>query len=290
MRSTIQPTHLSARGPAALTAGLLAVSAILPPVAAAAEQDQNNDGTAPVTQNVGGDAATGTEVDPGGEAAELQESTPPPVAPAAAPDAAEEADPVVDAGDGTTKIVATPAVPVTPPAPVPAPEPASVPPAAADVSAAPPVDASSVPAVAAVPVPVPAVPAPAVVAPGGSERVTTGNHVAKRRPDRVPAPTRQTTVVAAPVQVAAAPSRTAVVMAAQVSAVNSAQPGDRRHTVRPGESLWKIASDLLGASASNSAIARKVDQLWRLNQDVIGTGDPDVLLIGTKLSLRMSEE
>ena len=41
-----------------------------------------------------------------------------------------------------------------------------------------------------------------------------------------------------------------------------------------------------GQDASPARIARKVSQLWTLNEDRIGTGRPDLLLVGTKLRLR----
>jgi len=62
--------------------------------------------------------------------------------------------------------------------------------------------------------------------------------------------------------------------------------GDRSHVVLPGESLWSVASDLLGADASPAAIAREVHRLWELNKDRIGTGNPDLLMVGTRLVLR----
>ena len=65
-----------------------------------------------------------------------------------------------------------------------------------------------------------------------------------------------------------------------------ARPGDRTHTVLEGESLWAIASDVLGSDATPARVAREVHRLWQLNRDRIGTGDPDLLLIGTKLRLR----
>jgi hypothetical protein len=43
---------------------------------------------------------------------------------------------------------------------------------------------------------------------------------------------------------------------------------------------------LLGPSASPARIAREVDRLWRLNEDRIGTGNRDLLMVGTKLRLR----
>ena len=56
--------------------------------------------------------------------------------------------------------------------------------------------------------------------------------------------------------------------------------------VEPGDSLWSIAARLLGKEASPARIARKVSQLWTLNADRIGTGRPDLVLVGTKLKLR----
>lgn len=56
--------------------------------------------------------------------------------------------------------------------------------------------------------------------------------------------------------------------------------------VQPGDSLWSIAKGLLGPDASPAQIARKVSHLWDLNHDRIGTGRPDLLLVGTKLELR----
>jgi hypothetical protein len=56
--------------------------------------------------------------------------------------------------------------------------------------------------------------------------------------------------------------------------------------VLAGESLWAIATDLLGADATPASVAREVNQLWQLNRDQIATGDPDLLMVGTRLALR----
>jgi Tfp pilus assembly protein FimV len=61
---------------------------------------------------------------------------------------------------------------------------------------------------------------------------------------------------------------------------------ERFHVVSRGESLWSIASDLLGDKSSVARIAREVGRLWELNKQRIGTGDPDLLLVGTRLRLR----
>jgi LysM domain len=60
----------------------------------------------------------------------------------------------------------------------------------------------------------------------------------------------------------------------------------RAHVVERGESLWSIASRMLGSDASPGRIAAEVNRLWELNEDRIGTGNPDLLMIGTTLRLR----
>ncbi len=62
--------------------------------------------------------------------------------------------------------------------------------------------------------------------------------------------------------------------------------GRHFHTVGPGECLWSIATALLPANAGNAEIAAEVGRLWRLNASRIGTGDPNLLMVGTKLMLR----
>ena len=63
-------------------------------------------------------------------------------------------------------------------------------------------------------------------------------------------------------------------------------PATAFHVVLAGESLWSIAKDVLGDDASVAQIAREVNRLWELNSDRIGTGDPDLLMVGTRLALR----
>jgi hypothetical protein len=66
----------------------------------------------------------------------------------------------------------------------------------------------------------------------------------------------------------------------------SSGPNQAFLVVQPGDSLWSIAKRLLGPDASPAQIARKVSRLWDLNDDRIGTGRPDLILVGTKLRLR----
>ena len=55
--------------------------------------------------------------------------------------------------------------------------------------------------------------------------------------------------------------------------------------VQAGESLWSIAAALLGPDASSAEIARAVRRLWELNSERIGSGDPDVIMVGERLRL-----
>ena len=50
-----------------------------------------------------------------------------------------------------------------------------------------------------------------------------------------------------------------------------------------GESLWSIADDVLGGRASVAQVAREVNRLCALNGDRIGTGNRDLLPVGTRL-------
>jgi nucleoid-associated protein YgaU len=58
------------------------------------------------------------------------------------------------------------------------------------------------------------------------------------------------------------------------------------YVVQPGDSLWSIAQRLLGRDASAGRVAREVNRLWSLNRSRIATGDPDLLMVGTRLELR----
>ncbi len=62
--------------------------------------------------------------------------------------------------------------------------------------------------------------------------------------------------------------------------------GKDSYVVRSGDCLWHIAAALLPARAGDAEIASEVARLWRLNEDRIGTGDPNLIYAGTELRLR----
>ncbi len=87
-------------------------------------------------------------------------------------------------------------------------------------------------------------------------------------------------------QPAPPPAEPVVTRVASYEAPGETTQKERFHTVRPGESLWSIAADLLGDRATVPRIAREVNRLWELNDERIGTGRPDLLFPGTRLRLR----
>lgn len=117
-------------------------------------------------------------------------------------------------------------------------------------------------------------PAPAAAKPNQGKPRQPGRKPTAAAPEPRIAP-------AAPVPPAAAAAPAAVPAQAPASAKDAGY-----HVVQPGESLWSIAADLLGAGASNAEIANEVRRIWDLNADAIGTGDPDLVMAGQKLRLR----
>jgi LysM repeat protein len=55
--------------------------------------------------------------------------------------------------------------------------------------------------------------------------------------------------------------------------------------VRPGDSLWSIARQLLGRRAGDGAIETKVQSIYAANVSRIGTGDPNLIFPGTRLTV-----
>src|SRR4051812_11244603 len=248
---------VSQRTQALLATSILAVSASAPATAAlAAENDQQHDGTAPVAQSSPSDSANSPDFDPGGDATDLPDAAPPvpqtqaPVdpdtddaAPVEQPTATNPDDPVVDPGDGAD--AATP-------------QPAAAPPTATAPSAAAPggpaTNAPSTPTAA----PAPAAPAPAAAAPRPARERAARRARSGRRAHTPTKPSNTATHAthtatpnaAVPTATPGASPPAAVPRTAAVARGPRASPGDRAHKVLAGESLWSIATDVLGAGAS----------------------------------------
>lgn len=71
--------------------------------------------------------------------------------------------------------------------------------------------------------------------------------------------------------------------AARERAGRERAPQADARTVRPGDSLWAIASEV-SSSRDAGVVAQQVDQLHRANRAVIGD-DPDLILPGQRLSV-----
>ena len=295
---------VSRRTQALLAAGVLALSTSAPTAVLAAEPDQEQEGAAAPEPAANGDPGSDPDFDPGGDSTDLQFDV------AAAPDAQSAPDPggddiqalekesatnddapVADSGDGTStpNTIQQQAPPTT--------DPALPPPAAAAPAREPPAEP---PSSALAPETPSATPAPSETDTDARtharERETTGKKGSRTdatRPSQTdpaapapqPEPLYVPTVTSAPTTVQVAQTQPAS-PPATVRHGQAAQRGDRFHVVQRGESLWSIAKDLLADEASVARIAREVNRLWELNSDRIGTGDRDLLMVGTRLALR----
>ncbi|MBS1885661.1 MAG: hypothetical protein JSU06_00565 [Actinobacteria bacterium] len=61
--------------------------------------------------------------------------------------------------------------------------------------------------------------------------------------------------------------------------------GHRFYMVAAGDSLWTIAEAILPMTAPDEQIAAEDEHLWMLNAGRIGTGDPNLIDVGTVLRL-----
>jgi nucleoid-associated protein YgaU len=297
---------ISRRAQAVIAAGVLALSAAAPVGTYAQEPDQTNEGTSAPEEIGGGDPTHSPDFDPGGESTDLPFDSPPTTEVEAPPDP-EDADagpleqepttdvdaPVADGGDEPSHTGAQPETQPSPPAAQPSPvtpSPPETPAATPTPSPTPPPEA---PTTTAEPPPADTDDA----APAGKPQSKAKREKPKERPDssRETAPEPTATLEPGSAAPAASTSEQAVPAAqaapAPVFAVargtgDEAQPGDRSHVVRLGESLWSIAADHLGDQATVARIAREVNRLWELNRECIGTGSPDLLRVGTRLTLR----
>jgi hypothetical protein len=293
------------RTQALLAASVLALSTATPTAVLAAEPDQEQEGATAPEQAAAQAPASAPAYDPGGDSTDVPFDVAPPPAPDAGsvpepsdddagptePEAETPGDaPVADSGDGsgTSAPSQEPAPPAqdaasAPPAPATAPQPPQAPPVSAPSPAT----------------PTPETPAPPALPDANATRPHHHHQTGRANPDRNKDSTPSHAAPAASAPTASAPESSApsTVFVAQPppsaprasGAANrgqAAQPGDRVHVVAPGESLWSIASDLLGDGASVARTAREVNRLWELNGSRIGTGDPNLLRVGTSLALR----
>jgi LysM domain len=298
---------VSRRTQAALASGVLALSAAGPPVAMAQEPDQQLEGGSGAGQpQGGGETGSGAVVAPGSDSSA---GTVPPteVVPPAAPDLDPLTPPDTDDGSLLQEVVPVDTepieVPSTSPAPPPRvdedgapeagpvlPQPAPEPgiaepdsPAEAPEQLRPPAEAEGSEALDS--------PEPSAPTEHPADTVRP-KEAAEPKPRVAPQPSAADTPTApAEAEPVGAPSAEEPVQIAPASDPAStpapaSTPQGRFLVVQPGDSLWAIAKRLLGPHASPAEIARKVNRLWELNRERIGTGRPDLLLVGTKLRLR----
>lgn len=127
-------------------------------------------------------------------------------------------------------------------------------------------------------------PPPPADAPAPAPAAAKPKQAKPKKPGRKPTAGHR---AAAPASPAAPAAQVPVAAPAAVPAQAPAPAKDAGyHVVQPGESLWSIAADLLGAGASNAEIANEVRRIWDLNAEAIGTGDPDLVMAGQRLRLR----
>lgn len=307
---------VSRRTQAALTAGLLAFSAVAPAASYAFGKGNGQRGKlrAQIAQ-IRAQASSledDPNFDPGGESTAIPFDAPPVPTKVEAPDvgngddglieeepAADVDAPIADEGDGAAPAPAAPPVAAPEPPPVAAPV-VEAPPVP---EPAPPVPEPAPPVVEAPPVAAPAPPvveAPAIVEPvidplakalEASAKRSSKPAVMRSTRAKQKAPVAQAPAapVAAPVTASSTVTAQAAPAPAQaptIKAADRAKPGDRSHVIVAGESLWSIATDLLGDEASVADVAGEVRRLWKLNETRIGTGDPNLLMVGTKIRLR----
>jgi hypothetical protein len=292
-------TVLSRRSHALLAAGVLAFSSAPPTVVHAQEPDYEQEGTTAPEQVVNDDPRSAPDYDPGGQSTELPLDVGPAPDTDAAPDLTSDVAPLEqeqlanedvptiaaeqETGTAGTGDEQLPSASELPPVPAASGTPA---PAAPSVQA-PSASAEHVPA-AIHQEPQPADDRPSRRGPrhGSAGQSRPGSAAvlpAQTHPATAAQPLQTTQAAAAS---ASPPSQEGNSDATISTDRRAAHRGDRFHVVQRGESLWSIAKDLLGNEASVAAVAREVNRLWGLNKTRIGTGDPDLLMAGTKLVLR----
>jgi LysM repeat protein len=213
-------------------------------------------------------AGAATDDDVVGGAPEPEATSEDPIAPETDPDAVDAPVPTNTAANGTP----------TPPGTTPA---ATTPPAQADATAPP----AAPEAVASAAQANASQPRPHHRRHASQKLETARTYRVSSPPAPPPAPVEPAAPATAPAQVAPPPRPVVTRLVAQKSSGLPSR-GDATYTVNPGDSLWSIAKALRGQTAANAEIAREVNRLWNLNADRIATGNPDLLMVGTRLKLR----
>jgi nucleoid-associated protein YgaU len=283
---------VSRRAQAVLAAGLLAFSAGAPSAAAQVPPDQQQEPAPP--------PGLEPEFDPGGEDTFDYDAAPVPGGPEAGGQEDEGLGPPVET-EPTTDPDAdllleeespAPAPPAAEPIPAPAPElapaPDPVPPPAPTTPVPPPAE----PPAAELELPAPQHEQHKTSTKRKTPERGPETHEVERRPaiGTSPAPPPGSL---APVPQSPAPAVQPVSAADPPATVPGSQPTEpaggpitgRSYTVRAGDSLWSIARRILGPDASAGRIGREVNRIWELNRERIGTGNPNLIHVGTVLEL-----
>jgi hypothetical protein len=270
----------------ALTCGLLVLAAVVPGVSIAAEPDTSQEGIKAPDQTPDVDTDS-PGFDPGGDT-DLPFDTGPPAEPEdVAPDAAPLEGEPTDDPEGRAAPFLEPEAPGSPnEAPVRPLEgtPPDVPPVPGPLTE-PPADDGVTPEGAPAPLP----PEQVLIAEPGSQARRKRGFAAMIRIEPARSPYVETSVNSEALgesTSSAGAAAPATDLTRPVVAQSRASDRARIHVVQPGESLWTIAENLLGAGSSATRIAAEVAGLWELNRERIPSGDPDLIVVGQELRLR----
>ena len=230
------------------------------------------------------DPAPVTPVEPTGEGQEA------PATPVTPPPYQAPVEPVPPIEPPAQPAPAPPAAPAPAPPVAPAqPQPVEPPPTGLPAPP-PPAPPATPPAVPETPVaPVPAEPpAPEPVA---APRRDEADHEESRTHDAPTPPPNESSPAPAPAPAPVEAPAPAVVPAPAAPVENVGAPAPapaadgRPYVVQQGDTLWSIARRLLPAGASAGEIADLVDRIWSMNADGIGSGSPDLIMVGERLQL-----